>query len=395
MVARLRAYVGFFLVGAVIVSAIPALAADRVVRYDHAYLDPPYSELQHPVTLATDAWKFFDQTTGASRGIVARKSDVLSLLRYVSPVRSQEARGSCSIFSATALIESLLSIRGEVRAESADFSEEWLDYLVSRRRLEVGSSSSLNFSVLFASGIPEEEFMPYLGEEWKDATWGLARERCGNFAATRRQRCLRGHHDPELMDVSARSLRNAKNAAYNPDFFEARQRAAKVRNTLMPRESRVTFTVRTTEEAKALLANGVPLTLDLDFYFGAWNHDAGEALGIPRDDGNWAAGIVGYPAAGSTDRKNSVKEPTGHSVLVVGYDDDYVVSTRQLMADGSEKTIEYKGVYYFKNSWGPKSFGAETVIEGKPMPGFGIITQKYAHEFGEFFRMPITTSGRR
>jgi hypothetical protein len=59
------------------------------------------------------------------------------------------------------------------------------------------------------------------------------------------------------------------------------------------------------------------------------------------------------------------------------------------MADGSTKEFRYKGVYFIKNSWGATNFGVNTEIEGKTFPGYGIITQKYAEEFGGFYRLQL------
>ena len=133
----------------------------------------------------------------------------------------------------------------------------------------------------------------------------------------------------------------------------------------------------------------MPLILEAEFFYGAWNHRKADSLGIERDLNNWNQGIIGYPEEGSMDRKVSPNSPAGHSVLVVGYDDDAVVSTRVKMEDGSYKTFQYKGVYYFKNSWGPANFAATAKIAGVAAAGYGTITQKYAHEYGSFFKFSL------
>jgi hypothetical protein len=72
----------------------------------------------------------------------------------------------------------------------------------------------------------------------------------------------------------------------------------------------------------------------------------------------------------------------------VGYDDEKVTKTKMLMDDGSTKEFSYKGVYYFKNSWGIKGSGRDFTLNGVSYPGYGMITQKYAHEHGRFFHYP-------
>ena len=56
---------------------------------------------------------------------------------------------------------------------------------------------------------------------------------------------------------------------------------------------------------------------------------------------------------------------SGHSILVVGYDDNKIVEKTIKMADGKMKKFTYKGVYYFKNSWGTSSFGRDFEIASK------------------------------
>jgi hypothetical protein len=59
------------------------------------------------------------------------------------------------------------------------------------------------------------------------------------------------------------------------------------------------------------------------------------------------------------------------------------------MKDGTTKKFTYKGVYYFKNSWGTSSFGRDFTIDGEKFPGYGMMVAKYAEEQGQFFQMPL------
>jgi hypothetical protein len=111
----------------------------------------------------------------------------------------------------------------------------------------------------------------------------------------------------------------------------------------------------------------------------------GPELGIERNNEHWSQGLIGYPEQGSVDRRASREDPAGHSVLLVGYNDEESITVESKMEDGSTQTFTYKGVYYFKNSWGTGSFGTQTTIEGRVLPGYGKITQKYSHDFGGFY----------
>jgi C1A family cysteine protease len=139
-------------------------------------------------------------------------------------------------------------------------------------------------------------------------------------------------------------------------------------------------------EARGLLDSGRPVTLDIDFYYGAWNHRKATEYGISRDQSQWEAGIVGYPESDTIDEQQSRIHRAGHSIVIVGYDDSVEVTTQIAMTDGSTKTFTRKGVYYFKNSWGTEKFGVKFSVEGKNFPGYGMITQDYAHDYGQFYK---------
>jgi len=155
----------------------------------------------------------------------------------------------------------------------------------------------------------------------------------------------------------------------------------------LPDGSSRNYSLQSVSQIKSLLAQGVPVILGLDFYYGAWNHRKSTEYGISRNTDHWAQGIIGYPEPGSVDRQISPKHQAGHSIVVVGYDDDRIVETPVLMEDGTTQMFRYKGVYYIKNSWGTAGFGAKFELNGVPHPGYGMITQKYAHEKGGFDRL--------
>jgi hypothetical protein len=347
---------------------------------DGAYLDRAYKDLKHlrAETLA-DRERHLD---------LPSRTDLAFALSRQSEVKSQGARGTCSIFASTALMESMLIIDKKYPT-TVDLSEEWLEYQIMKSSFGEGSSGASNLRAMLAYGMPTEAELPYIGETWeKLEDSDLAKERCGKIEdATRLARCLRGHRDPVLMSATDDVLNDKEGTLYDPEFSQARKSAESMRRLALKAGSRNSYLSES--EVKTLLAAGVPVTVGLDFYYGAWNHRGAEALGIPRDVKAFEAGIVGYPAIGSVDREKSPTDPAGHEILLVGYDDDLVVTTQQLMTDGTTKTLKYKGVYFFKNSWGTARFGITTEIDGIAAAGYGIMTQKYANEFGSFSQLSL------
>jgi hypothetical protein len=369
-------------------SAAPALThADE----DGSYLDPKYENIQRPVRLSELSPELRRILEGLkdTQTLLPRRSPVLELIERQTPVRSQAARGTCSIFSAIALLESELVRRRDLE-RNLDLSEEWLQYIISHTKTTDGSSSYSNFSAISRLGAIEEQWMPYIGETWESAEYSeLSKKRCGHLSDRLLKSCLISHRDPRLMSMTDAQLLDEKSGIlYDPEFQKARSRSREFKDSVIGKIASGSL-ILSVEDAKRLLHKGTAITLDLDFYYGAWNHRGGEKLGITRNMDHWSRGIVGYPEPGSLDRLKSPTDPAGHSVLVVGYDDDFVVESRVQMEDGSIKEFRYRGVYFIKNSWGAGNFGIKTEIEGRSVPGYGIITQKYAEEFGGFYRLEL------
>ena len=307
--------------------------------------------------------------------------DVIALQ---SSVKSQGKRGTCSIFSATALLESMLIINGH--DSTIDLSEEWLEYVIMRNRTSEGSSSPANFNVFRRWGSTTEERLPYDIFTWteEDMT-DLGTERCGTLTSTRLTSCLLGHWDPQLFN-------NPRLETLDPELFEAKRQAANNRDRFMQFDSNIRYSIGFVQDIKQLLKGGTPITMGITFFYGAWNHRLAESkLGLTRNEEHWAQGIVGYPERGSKDRELSRGEDVaaGHSIVIVGYDNNIVVETKVEMSNGDTVTKTHTGVYYFKNSWGTDSFGVDFALNGNPYAGYGMITQDYAHEFGSFYRMPL------
>jgi hypothetical protein len=368
----------FFLYLFLISSFVPFANAD-----DNAYLDPPRASHAHPA-IRTNT----DGPMPLEFGRSARTFSTQDIIATQTAVKAQGSRGTCSIFSAVALLESLLVANYGLSPE-LDLSEEWLEYTLMYYRTSDGSFSSTNFLKLASVGVPREASLPYIGEDWtKEPMFGLAQERCGRFNGTHLTSCLLGHRDPELIKKSDSELLNRSSQFYDPEFQAARREAARFRDQFI-HLSNEPMQVGYIDEIKSRLNSGQPLTLDIDFYYGAWNHRKAPDIGIERNMRHWGQGIVGYPERGSIDLARSHESPAGHSVVIVGYDDNRVVQVRVPMSDGSTREFSYRGVYYFKNSWGTDGFGANFQLQGSSYPGYGMITQKYAHEYGTFTQMPL------
>lgn len=341
-----------------------------------AYLDAPYKNLVHPID-------------GKSNFKNLSSSDFLEMQAIMTPIRSQGSRGTCSIFSAIAMLESMLLMNYNFDKNTLDLSEEWLEYLIMRNRNSDGSNSWANFNALKRYGTPFESTYSYIGQTWDENLMSsMATERCGALVGGIRTSCLLGHRDPRLLNATDAELLQTGGEFFDTEFQKARAEAFQFRNNYINFSS-TSYSVYYTQDVKRLLSKGYPLTLGIEFFYGAWNHNKATEFGIGREVSNWNLGIVGYPERGSVDHKVSKENAAGHSILVVGYDDEKIVTTKVKMQDGSTKTFTYKGVYYFKNSWGKGGFGRDFEIKGENFDGYGMITQKHAHEHGSFYRMPL------
>jgi hypothetical protein len=341
-----------------------------------SFLDAPYKNLIHPI----DSKSNFKALSA---------SDFLEMQEIMTPIRAQGGRGTCSIFSAIAMLESMLLINYNFDKETLDLSEEWLEYLIMRNRNTDGSNSWSNFNALKKYGAPFENTYAYIGQTWNaDSMNPLATKRCGALVGGIKTSCLLGHRDPRLLNANDEQLLEVGNDLHDPEFQTARAEAYQFRKDYISFAS-ISYTVYYTQDVKRLLAKGYPLTLGIEFFYGAWNHNKANEFGIGREETNWSQGIVGYPERQSVDYKVSKENGAGHSILIVGYDDEKVVTTKIKMQDGSTKTFTYKGVYYFKNSWGKGGFGRDFEVKGEIFDGYGMITQKHAHEHGSFYRMPL------
>jgi hypothetical protein len=302
--------------------------------------------------------------------------------------RSQKSRGTCTMFTTIGMVEHLLVKKGTFTVDEIDLSEEWMEYIMMKDRQKEGSSTSKNLRAVLKYGVVHEGTWPYLGKKWEELSDDpLAEIRCGHLTkqAQLLQSCLLGHRDPRLLQMSQFDLEQ-----FDPAFISIKAEAQQLKSELIDGlyQKRKSYILKRTSQIKSLLAKGVPLIMGTKLYYGSWNSKKTEILDIQkRDKSKWYAGIVSYPEPGSRDRRISGEKGGGHSVIIVGYDDDKEVTSRMLMEDGTWKEFTYRGVYYFRNSWGVRGQGKRFEIDGKPYPGYGMITQKYAHEFGTFYHV--------
>lgn len=345
----------------------------------HAFADhgpgPGYRNLTHPqVDVRPDA-------QGVSR------SNILEALKLQTPIKDQGYRGTCSIFSSTAMLESLMVARG-LDVEDADLSEEWLQYLTTQTTAEEGSTSADNFKLLRQWGQPYERSLPYGDRAWTSKRNGLAAKRCGHLKRSWQLRaCLVSHRDPALLAKRDEELLNPNDELYDPEFVDARREALAIRDAVLLAPRGDDGIILKVSEIKAHLDRGETLTLDLDFFYGAWNHKGGRKWGIQASPSLWRKGVITYPEKGSNDRAYSKRDGGGHSVAVVGYDDSIEVSYWVKMKTGTRKKFTRRGVYIIKNSWGVEDWGRDFEIQGQKIPGYGMILQDHAHEFGEFYHL--------
>lgn len=338
-----------------------------------AFLDGKYNHLTHPKV-----------TKSQNKSLP--KNDVASIIAIQSPVKSQAARGTCSIFSATAYLESLL-IANKKFDTTLNLSEEWLEYVALRGKTDDGSSAPSNFSAFLKNGMPQESTMPYIGENWVEVYNPLKEVRCGHLKDEEANKaCLVVHRDPKLLNMTDDQIITTLK---DEEFIAARNEAKEFKTKYLNKAVNRNFYVYDTASVKEILAKGKPVILEVDFYYGAWNHRLADDYGIGRDLDQWSKGIVTYPEKGSVDLEASTKHPAGHSIVVVGYDDNKIVKKTIKMQDGTTKTFTYKGVYYFKNSWGTGSFGSNFEVDGVKAPGYGMMVYKYAEDFGGFFALSL------
>jgi C1A family cysteine protease len=264
-----------------------------------------------------------------------------------SPVKSQGSRGVCSIFATVALMESLYIQAGQ---PAPDFSEQYLQWSVKEEvrayRNTSGSNARENLDAITRFGIPVESAWPY-----ESFPWGVSNDPgCTGEESSQPTKCHTNGAPPE----SARMAQKFK----------------------LPRGRYLN-----TNSIKAQLTTKKQgVQVGMDFFYQSWNHRKST---IPRSQAYWDKGYVTYPNA--KDIEESHKQRAGHSIMIIGWDDNLEVVSRDgegnpiKDADGNE--VKEKGFYLFKNSWGTAGFGIENPFGA----GYGWLSMKYVAEYGSAY----------
>jgi hypothetical protein len=267
------------------------------------------------------------------------------ILDRQSPVKSQGSRGVCSIFATVAQMESLYKVAGMA---TPDFSEQYLQWSVKAElgafTNTEGSSANRNLEAINRFGIPEESAWPYESAGWTSANDAAC-------AAEEAERPVRCHT--------------------NGDPPDAAKRAAKFK---LPRGRWIS--ARRSSIKDHLTNQKTPVAVGGDFFYQAWNH---RKTTLTRSMEYWNKGYVTYPNA--ADKEASLKTRAGHAFILVGWDDELEVVSRdgegKPIKDANGNEVKEKGFFLFKNSWGTAGFG----IENAKGAGYGWISMKYVEEY--------------
>ena len=263
------------------------------------------------------------------------------LVAYQTPVRDQGRRGTCSIFSTLALMEHLYIVEGTIT--EPNFSEQYLQwstkFQLGRFTNTAGSTAQANLEAISRFGVPEDHYWPYESDQW-DATIDAACE--GDNMPTR---CYTNGEPP----------------------IEAQQ----AQRFFLPRSS----WLHPSDVKAHMYFNGLAVEAAMDVYFQAWGHGMSN---LPLNQDYRARGVVFTP--NEEDIRDSLENRAGHSVILVGWDDDLELprmdENGEPLVDANGDVVMDRGFYIMKNSWGTGPWGAENEYGA----GYGLISQDYVHQ---------------
>ena len=276
------------------------------------------------------------------------------LIAKQSPVKSQGSRGVCSIFATAALMESLYISAGAPGVP--DFSEQYLQWSVKKQvgayPHSSGSNANENLRAITDYGIVEEAAWPY-----ETAQWGEFNDpECKGEEAMLPLKCFT-NGEPPAGAVAAMKFKLPRGKYVNTNSIKAHITTKK---------------------------SGVQV--GLDFFYQSWNHRRST---IPVNSGYWNKGYVLAPNAKDVEESHTHK--AGHSILIIGWDDELEVQKvdgeGKLMVDADGKPVMEKGFYLFKNSWGTAGFG----IENPHGAGYGWLSMKYVSDYGSAYASDLPT----
>jgi hypothetical protein len=271
-----------------------------------------------------------------------------------SPVKSQGSRGVCSIFATTAQLENLYIKAGQA---NPDFSEQFLQWSVKNElgsfRNTSGSTGGDNLRSIVRFGTVDEAAWPYESAPWTSA------------------------NDPQCEGEE-----NLPTKCYTNGEPPASALAA-------PRRKLPSSRWINNNSIKAhLTSKKTGAVVGLTFFYQSWNHRKSE---LPINSEYWRKGYVTFPNA--KDQQVSLVKRAGHAILIVGWDDNLEVVSRDeagnpiLDAAGNPK--KEKGFWLIKNSWGTAGFG----IESTNGPGYGWLSMKYVAQYGDVVVAEIPSLG--
>lgn len=338
------ASIGLFALGAVAacgnaesIEELTPVPADQIADNDATLA--PVAELKRDFP-GDDALPF----EGKADVVLPAKFDLLTLQ---TPVKNQSRRGVCSIFSTTGLMEMLYKKAGFL-LPNPDFSEQYLQWSVKNEvkafTTTSGSSDYYNLQAISKYGIVDEATWAYQPNPWTEAD-DPACKGSGDGLPTK---CYTNGEPTPMMKAATKYKLPAGRW------------------------------VSTTSIKNVLFEKKTGVVVGLDFFYQAWNHRLSP---LPVNATSFASGYVLYPNA--QDKTESNKMRAGHSVQLVGWDDNLEIQTVDAMGKAvvdpaTGKPVKEKGFYLFKNSWGTSSFG----VSNPKGAGYGWISYKYVKEYG-------------
>lgn len=316
----------------------------------------PEDEMFPPLT---DRDSLFDGAPDNSELPLEGKFDAVyppkfDLIADQSPMRNQARRGVCSIFSTVGLMESLYIKEGTIK--EPDFSEQFLQWSVKEEvgafKTTGGSNASSNLEAIHRYGIVEESVSPYEPSGW---------------TTSNDERCT-GDDRPTVCYTNGTPSDEALAA---PRFKLPRGRYV---------NSRVKSIKAVMTEKKVGVIAG------MDFFYQSWNH-GGSTLPTNRD--HFSEGYVLYP--NDADKAKSLEKRAGHSILLVGWDDELEVEVMdengKAMLDEAGNPVTEKGFWLFKNSWGTGGFG----LRNPHGVGYGWLSYRYVEEYANTYTSDVPT----
>lgn len=331
----------FFAITTLLVAFTAAPGCDAEPEAAPTKVEEPLSDLDVLLEGAPDNSKLPDEAK-SDQVFPAKYTD---LVAQQSSVKSQGSRGVCSIFSTVALMEHLYIKEGTL--EAPDFSEQFLQWSskaeLGRFKTTGGSNASANLDAIRKYGIVFEKEEPYQSRPW---------------TTSNDERCT-GDDRPTLCYTNG----------------EPSETALAAGRWRLPNNRWVSSK---TENIKAFMTqNKVAVVAGMQFFYQSWNH-GGSALKTSSEYKK--QGYILYPS--DEDKADSGGERrAGHSILIVGWDDDLEVQSIDAagkgVVDADGEPVMQKGFWLIKNSWGTGSFGTKH----ESGAGYGWLSMKYVAEF--------------